>query len=629
VNAMVQRKGARTGLITTKGFKDHFIIMKSGRGVGVPDVEKVRYSRAAKPEPLVPYILTEEVQERIDYAGRVLVPLDEADARRAIRSLLDKDVEAIAISLLWAFRNPVHEVRIRDLVREMAPHVDVTAGSNLAPVMGEYERTATTVINAYLGPILSRYVHSLQGKLDANGFRFPMLLMQSDGGLIPGNAAPEKAVTTMLSGLAAGVLGAREIGRGLDFQNIITIDMGGTSFEVGMVYRGKPVIDNLPLTVRLAPYEARWRIAAPTIDITAIGAGGGSIARVERGVIKVGPVSAGADPGPACYNRGGMEPTVTDAFLVLGYLSPHNFLGGRMVVDKEKSIRSIEERIAKPLGTDVIAAANGIYRVVINHMADLIRKVTIERGHDPREFVMVAFGGCGPVHCGVLGAELGVSKVIVPGNGFATALSAYGLTISDLKSSVAFTEPMTEPVNMREVQMNLSRVADRAVSDLRAWGASDEDIVCSCSIDMRFKGQKHEVNVPLFSKIDAIEEAEVIYESFVTIYERLYGQGTAHREAGIEMVTFRAEAVGLMAKPQKTKKTTGKISRKAEPLSRREVFFEGKSFPSVAIFNGDLLPANSRIPGPAVVEYMGSTTVVHPEQEVCIDDDLNLIFDIG
>jgi N-methylhydantoinase A len=627
VNAMVQRKGARTGLITTQGFKDHFIMMKSGRGVGVPDVEKVRFSRAVKPKPLVPYSLTEEVRERIDYDGRIIVPLDEGDARRAIQGLLDKGVEAIAISLLWSFRNPVHEAFIRDLVREMAPQVSVTAGSDLVPVIGEYERTATTVINAYLGPILSRYVHELQGKLSGNGFRLPILLMQSDGGLILGNAAPQKAVTTMLSGLAAGVLGAKKIGQGLSLQNVITIDMGGTSLEVGMVYRGKPLINNLPLSPRLAPYEARWRNAAPTIDITAIGAGGGSIARVEGGVIKVGPISAGADPGPACYCLGGTEPTVTDAFVVLGYLSPYNFLGGRMVVEKEKAIQAIEEKIAKPLGVDLITAAYGIYQIVINQMADLIRKVSVERGHDPREFVLVAFGGCGPLHCGVLGAELKVAKVIVPGSGLATALSAYGLMVSDLRSSVAFTKPIAEPVDVKEVQTHLGRVSEKAIADVRAWGAPDEHILCSHSIDMRFKGQKFEVNVPISSKIEEIEDAEIIYNNFITTYERLYGQGTAHREAGIEMVTFRAEAIGKMTKPERSKQVADKAPLKVEPSSRREVFFEGKPHLDVAIYNGDQLYPNAHINGPAVVEYMGSATVVHPGQKVYVDDDLNLIFE--
>ncbi|MDP6495289.1 MAG: hydantoinase/oxoprolinase family protein, partial [Dehalococcoidia bacterium] len=465
VNAMVQRRGAKTGLITTKGFKDHLIIMKAGRGVGVPDAEKARFSRALKPGPLVPDTLTEEVRERIDYAGRVLSPLDEGDVRLAIQRLLDKGVKAIAISLLWSFRNPEHELYIRDLVREMAPHITVSTGSELVPVMGEYERTTTAVINAYLGPILARYVHSLQGTLDARGFRFPMLLMQSDGGLIPGNATPQRAVTTVLSGLAAGVLGARQIGQTLNCPNIITIDMGGTSFEVGMVHQGNPVIENFPLTPRLAPYMARWRIAAPAIDITAIGAGGGSIARVENGLLKVGPVSAGAAPGPACYNRRGTEPTVTDAFLVLGYLNPNNFLGGRMRVDKERSIRAIKEKVADPLGEDVITAASGIYRVVINHMADLIRKVTIEQGHDPREFVMVAFGGCGPMHCGILGNELGVSKVIVPGSGLATALSAYGLMISDMKSTIALTKSLSEPFNEADVRQHLREVTEKATAN--------------------------------------------------------------------------------------------------------------------------------------------------------------------
>jgi N-methylhydantoinase A len=628
VNAMVQRRGAKIGLITTRGFRDHLILMKAARGVGVPDGERVRFSRAVKPEPIVPLPLTEEVTERIDYAGRIVIPLDEADVRRAVRRLLDQGVEAIAISLLWSFRNPQHEERVRAIVQEMAPGLSVSAGNSLVPVIGEYERTTTAVINAYLGPVLDRYVHALQSSLGRKGLRREVLLMQSDGGLIPGPAAPEKAVTTMLSGLAAGVLGARHIGGLLGHENLITIDMGGTSFEVGLVHRGRPVMENFPLTPRLAPFESRWRIAAPTIDITAVGAGGGSIARVVDGVLRVGPDSAGAEPGPACYARDGIMPTVTDAFLVLGYLNAENFLGGRMKIDEALARRAIEEHVAKPLGVGVHAAAHGIYRVVISHMADLIHKVTIERGHDVRDFVMMAFGGCGPIHAGVLGAEIKVPKVIIPGAGMATALSAYGLVASDLRYTVAQSHAMAEPMAVSEVGAVLDEVKSRAARAVSGWGMADADILVACSLDMRFKGQIHAVNVAVPSELRTAADIETVFQRFIATYERHYGAGTAHREAGIEIVTFRAEATGVMSKPE-LPKPPARGGLALSPRTRRTVYFDAKPVPDVPIFAGADLAGGDRIAGPAIIEYLGNTVVVHPGQVLTTDAAANLIFALG
>jgi len=628
VNAMVQRKGAKVGLITTRGFRDHLILMKAARGVGVPDGERVRFSRAVKPEPIVPYALTEEVTERVDYAGRVVIPLDEADVRRAIDSLLGQGVEAIAISLLWSFRNPAHEQRIRAVVAERAPRLSVSMGSGLVPVIGEYERTTTAVINAYLGPVLDRYVHALQDSLEGLGFKHPMLLMQSDAHLVPGSAAPKTAVTTMLSGLAAGVLGARHCGAALGFPNLITIDMGGTSFEVSLVHRGEPVMENFPLTPRLAPFESRWRIAAPSIDITAIGAGGGSIARVVDGVLKVGPDSAGAEPGPACYGRGGTQPTVTDAFLALGYLNPENFLGGRMKVDKNLSIAAVEEHVARPLRISVAEAAEGIFRVLISHMADLIHKVTIERGYDVRDFAMMAFGGCGPIHAGVLGQEIGVPKVVIPGAGMATALSAFGLMSSDLRHTVAQSRALAEPIKVEDVAAALGDVKLRATRTVREWGVADGDILVACSIDMRFIGQVHSVNVKVPSDVSTQADVEVIYERFIAAYERFFGPGTAHRAAGIEMVTFRAEATGQMTKPE-FPKSPGRTRQALAPKARRTVHFNGAANEDVPIYAGIDLMSGDSIPGPAVVEYDGNTMVVHPGHTLAVDEFGNLVFAFG
>jgi N-methylhydantoinase A len=628
VNAMVQRRGAVAGLITTRGFRDHLILMKAARGVGVPEGEKMMFSRAVKPAPIVPYDYTEEVAERIDYAGRVVIPLDENDVRRAVRNLLQRGVQAIAVSLLWSFRNSSHERRVVELIREMAPNLSISAGHDLVPVIGEYERTTTTVINAYLGPVLDRYVHSLQSSLKARGFSRQVLLMQSDGGLVPGAASPGKAVTTMLSGLAAGVLGARHIGERSGYPNLITIDMGGTSFEVGLVHNGRPVIESFPLTPRLGAYESRWRIAAPTIDITAIGAGGGSIARVVNGVLKVGPDSAGAEPGPACYGRGGTQPTVTDAFLVLGYLNENNFLGGRMMVHKTLAIHAIDEKIAKPLNIDTAAAATGIYRIVINHMADLIRKVTIERGYDLRDFVMIAFGGSGPIHAGVLGDELKVPKTIIPGRGMATALSAYGLVTSDLRHTVAQSHAISEPVVVSELADVLTDVRKRAIGTVAGWGVGDQDILVACSIDMRFRGQVYTVNVPVPSDVRSESDVDMIIDRFVEIYERKYGAGTAHREAGIEMVTFRAEAVGLMTKPE-LPAPEATPTRQLEPVGSRVVYFGGQAVADVPVYAGAGLARGDRIIGPAVVEYPGNTIVVHPDQAIDVDGYANVVFVAG
>lgn len=627
VNAMVQRRGARTGLITTRGFKDHLVMMKASRGTGLPEVEKTRFSRVTKPEPLVPLSLTEEVTERVDYRGRVVVPLDEEDARRAIRVLLDKGVEAIAVSLLWSFMNTDHERRIRKLVLDMAPNLHVSVGSDLVPVMGEYERTNTTVTNSFLGPILSTYVNMLQSKLAEKGFGHPVLLMQSDGGLIPGEKAPETAVTTLLSGLAAGVIGAKYLGECLGHQDLITIDMGGTSFEVGIVFQGQPVLSTYPLAPRMGPYITRWRLAVPSIDITAIGAGGGSIAWLDKGVLRVGPTSAGADPGPACYDRGGTEPTVTDAFLILGYLNPQYLLGGRMKISREKAESAIQEKIAGPLGIDVVSASRGIYEITTSHMADLMRKVTVERGHDPRQFALMAFGGMGPMHSCVLGEQLGVSKIIIPGAGLAQAHSAFGLEISDLKSSQALTDHLLEPIDVQRANENLGRVESAAIDCVRQWGVRDEDVVISRSIDMRFRRQTHEVEVPVDRGELTSEAVEPLFQRFESQYEMLYGEGAAFREAGIELVTFRASATGVTPKVALKGYPRDGSDPSAALRDTRPVFFDKYGdFVPTRVFDGHKLHAGNIVDGPAVIEYAGTTVVVHPDKRARLDEYLNLIF---
>ena len=330
-------------MITTRGFKDHLIVMNANRGRGLSKFEQRDLARVLKPEPLVPWELTEEVTERVDFAGRVVVPLNEEEVKAEIERLSERGIEALTVSFLWSFRNSRHEQRVKEIVKKMAPDLFVTLSSELIPVIGEYERTFTSVTNSFLAPTLSNYVEDLQKRLTEKGLTCPCLIMQSFGGLIPATEAPRQAVTMLVSGLAGGVVGSHYLGNLLGYENIITADMGGTSFEVGMVYQGQPIMASYPYAPPLGPHISRWRLSVPTVDITAIGAGGGSIARVDDGVLKVGPLSAQAVPGPACYGRGGIEPTVTDADLVLGYLNPDNFLGGRMKLRKDLAQKALKE----------------------------------------------------------------------------------------------------------------------------------------------------------------------------------------------------------------------------------------------------------------------------------------------
>ena len=626
VNAMVQRRGARTGLIATRGFGDTLSIMNVSRGIGLPGHELGDSLRGQKPEPLVPYEATAEVDERVDFSGAVVVALDQKSARAAILKLLEQDVEAIAVSLLWSFRNPTHEQQLKALIAELAPGLSVTLSSEIAPIIGEYERTFTAVANAYLAPALDRYVHRLQDDLAERGLSHPVLIMQSNGGLVPAPEAPSIAVTTMVSGLAGGVMGSTFIANALELDNVISADMGGTSFEVSLVVDRRPVIANYPLAARMGPHIWRWKMAVPTIDITAIGSGGGSIARIDDGILKVGPLSAQADPGPACYGRGGQDPTITDADLVLGFLNPDYFLGGRMVADIEKARSAIREKIAEPLGISVVDAARGIVEIANNQMADLMRNLTVHKGHDPRDFHLVAFGGAGPLHVGQFGPELGVQSMIVPGAGLAAAYSALGVALADYRQVFVHSDHLRAPFDPAELEEHFMRLEDRALATFRNWGVPDHDIALIRSADMRYSRQFHVVEVPIAAAVRSSTEAASIADEFERRYEAYYGKGTAVPEAGIEMTNLRLTAIGGFEPPQLPVHELGPSDPSSALKEMRDVFvLREESFRPVPIYDGERLRAGNRVSGPAVIEHIGTTIMVQPEQEASIDKHLNCL----
>jgi len=626
-NALIERKGAPTGLITTLGFGDTLFIQRLlGFTAGVPTERLGWYSKRRHPTPIVPRSLVREVPERVDQAGRVLLELDEDATRRSVAELLDAGVSALAVSLLWSFRNPAHERRVAEIVRELDPNgeVFVSLSSEVNPVIGEYERTATTVLNSYLGPIVQRYLERLESSLRSRGFAGVFSVLNSIGGVMGAEEAAERAVLLLASGPTGGVIGSRYLAQELGHRNVITTDMGGTSFDVGLILDGRPLVTGVTEV-------GRYHVSAPMVDITAVGSGGGSIASVRDGLITVGPESAGADPGPACYGRGGTRPTVTDANVVLGIVDPDHFLGGRMRLDGEAAARVIEEQIARPLGLDVHEAAAGIRRIVDAQMADTLRELTIGRGHDPRDFVLYAYGGAGPMHCAGYGAELGVDKIVIPTTSMAQ--SAYGALASDIQHSAERSflirggggaEPGWAGIEPGVLVEQFSALEARCRAALARYEVTDGDGEYSRSVDMRYRRQTHELIIPVpAGHIDA-SVVRYLVERFEQTYEDTYGKGAGFREAGVEMTTFRVDAIGRTRKPRlpKAPARTG-AQRRERPI------YDGAACAHVSaeVVDWTALGVGEHVAGPAVLEHPTTTVYVAAGQHAAVDPHGNLIVD--
>src|SRR5437870_9525383 len=491
-NTIIQKRGAKVGLITTKGHEDAIHIMRGSRGYGGRDIRKVvHFPETSKPAPIVPKRLIRGVSERVDLFGEIFVSLNETEAEAAIRSLLAEGVQAIAICFLWSFRNPAHEQRVRTLVENISKDVFVTCSVDIAPKWGEYERVTATALNAYLGPVMSGYLDRLDKTLTGLGYKHGLQIAQCGGGTVPVGRAAEAPLLTLDSGPVSGVTASMFLGAAMGEKNVITTDMGGTSFDVSIIHDGKPAYSFISNT-------DQYEYFLPKVDLQAIGAGGGSLVRVkpETRTMTVGPDSAGAFPGPVCYGRGGSVPTVTDAELVLGYLDPDNFAGGKIKLNKRAAIDSIG-RLAKPLGMDAAQCAAGICRIVELQMADVIRKVTVEKGFDPRDFVLFAFGGAGPAHAGVFARELGVRKVIIPQRKAASTWCAFGAAAADVLHIFEHTEIMPTPVPAKRINEQLDALEKRAVQLMKSDGIEAKRHRFEFSLDVRHKEQINEVEITL------------------------------------------------------------------------------------------------------------------------------------
>ena len=615
-NALIQRRGAKVGLITTKGHEDVIHIMRGSRGVTSRDLRKVvHFPESQKPQPIVPKRLIEGVSERMDCFGEGVVPLNEAEAQVAIRRLLEEGVEAIAVCFLWSFQNPAHELRVKEMVQRLAPNVFVSCSVDIAPKWGEYERTTATVLNAYIGPVMARYLGNLNDRLKAAGYANPLQIAQCGGGSVSVDKAMGSPLLTLDSGPVSGVTGSVYLGSVMGIDNIITTDMGGTSFDVGIVHQGRP---QYSFVSNVAQYE----YFLPKVDIQAIGSGGGSLARVDPATrtLQVGPDSAGADPGPVCYGKGNDVPTVTDADVVLGYINPENFLGGRIRLDRAKAVTAVQ-KVADALGLPLQETAAGIARVAEFKMADIIRKMTVEKGFDPRDFTLFAFGGAGPAHASVFGAELGVKNVIIPQKEIASTWCAFGAASADMLHVYEQADIQVSPFDAARVNRGLEALAERAHAQMDADGIPKARRSLAFSLDMRHKGQINEVEVllPEGRLKGAFEER--LRERFTARYEQLYGHGSSYRGARIEIVTLRLRASSPTPRPalKKARALTARLAP-AALRGQRDIWWpEKRRALKTPIYDGAKLVPGNRIKGPTVVETTDTTIVVHPGRSLRVD----------
>src|SRR2546425_4182072 len=559
-NTIIQKRGARVGLITTKGHEDAIHIMRGSRGYGGRDIRKVvHFPENSKPVPIVPKRLIRGVSERVDCFGEIVVSLNEKEAELAIQELLKEGVQAIAICFLWSFRNPAHENKVKAMVQRLAPKLFVTTSVDIAPKWGEYERVTATALNAYLGPIMGGYLGGLDSSLKQLGYGHGLQITQCGGGTVPVARAGEAPLLTLDSGPVSGVTASMFLGAAMGEKNVITTDMGGTSFDVSIIHEGKPAYCFISNT-------DQYEYFLPKVDLQAIGAGGGSLVRVhpEKRTMTVGPDSAGAFPGPVCYGRGGTVPTVTDAQLVLGYLDPDNFAGGNMKLNRDAAVAAIHE-LGKPLGMNAVECAAGICRIVELQMADVIRKMTVEKGFDPRDFVLFAFGGAGPAHAGVFAAELGVRKVIVPQRKAASTWCAFGAAAADVLHIFEHTEIMPTPVPAKRINDNLDQLEKKASQLMESEGIAAHRQRFEFSLDVRHKGQINEVELLLpWNRLPANYEA-ALRKQFVERYEKLYGRGSALAGAQLEIVVCRLRARALTLRPKlvKSRSASKRIPRQA------------------------------------------------------------------
>jgi N-methylhydantoinase A len=618
VNAIIERKGAKTALVTTKGFRDVYEIGRINR----PESFNPRFR---KHRPLVPREDIFEVSERIIADGSVRTPFDEQEAREVARIIKDEGFEAVAVLFLHSYRAPEHEIRMREILRDTEPKLFVSVSHELSREYREYERTSTVAANAYVGPIVSQYLGDLEWRLHDKKFAGSLMIMQSNGGLSDVEMARRQCIQMMESGPAGGVVGTMALCELLDLEAAIAFDMGGTTAKACVIRRGEP---SLSPDYFIGGYNEGLAIRIPVLDIVEVGTGGGSIAYLdEGGGLHVGPKSAGAEPGPASYGRGGTEPTVTDANVILGRLSPENFLGGEMTLDRPAAESALRDRLAKPLNLSLARAAAGMLQVATSAMANTVRHVTLERGLDPRDFTLVAYGGGGPLHAASVAKELSIGKIIIPNA--PGHFSALGMLMADLRRDYVQTLfERLDDLEMNELEAQFKKLEAEGRNALTDSGIPTDRIVFERAADMRYVGQEHAVAVRMPTDVGTEEARAEVKRRFDDAHDLRYSHSAPEESADI--VSVRVSAIGRLNKPEFPQIAKGDAMPPASARrGERSVDFDGAGALAATVYDRTQLRAGNVIDGPAIIEEMASTTVVEPGDRVTVNAFGHLVMELA
>ncbi|MEZ5912497.1 MAG: hydantoinase/oxoprolinase family protein [Paracoccaceae bacterium] len=607
LNALIQHKGAKTGLICTAGHEDSLEIRLGHKEDGY------RYDPEYPPATmLVPRYLRRGIRERVLSDGSVREGLNEDDVRAACEAFRAEGVETVAISFVWSVLHPDHERRAGEIVREMLPGVILTLGSELYPQVREYTRTSTAVVNAYLAPIMKRYVTAVDAYFQSLGAKQPVRYYQSNGGLAIGQAMTDRSVYAINSGPASAPAAGQYVCEPFGKTDVITVDMGGTSFDITLTKGG---VTNVNKNIDFL----RYRIGVPMIQVETLGAGGGSIGWIdEMGLMQMGPQSAGSDPGPACYGQGGNEPTVSDANLVLGYLNPDGLVGGRLPLDAKRARDAVKTKLADPLGLSVERAAYGMFTIVNANMVNGIRRVTVERGYDPRDFVLVGAGGATAAHITALADQMGIDTIVLPK--LASGLCAFGQIISDVKYNYMATAPLRLDSDAAYARIDslFNEIEAQGIAHLKADGFARKDIDIRRSLDMRYVGQVHECTVEIGTfKVDGKSVGRIV-EAFHKRHEQLYTYSERH--STVEVVNIESTVYGRVDKPKRTVLAKGSPAAKAIKGHREAVFSADGKRVKTPVYDGGLLGVGAKIAGPAIIEEVTTTIVIEPGWKAALDE---------
>ncbi len=610
INTLIERKGANVGLIVTRGTKDVYAIGRGNR----PEAYNLFFHR---PRPLVPRHLTVEVNERLYATGEVREKLDVASVKAACDTLAKEGVNAVAVCFLHSYANPEHEQQAGEIVAAALPMAYVSLSHEILREYREYERISTTVVNAYIGPVVGGYVQSLQSRLHGIGFKGELAIMQSNGGVMAPATAIKRPVTMMESGPVGGIIASAEIGRALGYANVVSFDMGGTTAKASLVREGEPTMSE---GYHVGGYASGHPVMVPVVDVVEVGAGGGSIASIDEvGALKVGPQSSGAEPGPICYSRGGTEPTITDANVILGRIGAHDFLGGEMALDREAAAKGMELRVAQPLKMDVADAARAVVQIAIAKMSLAVREVSVEKGYDPRDFVLVASGGAGPPHAAAIARELFIPTVIIPR--FPAHFSALGMLMADERHDLVRT--YLAELGAADFDRIRETAADMTEEAYTLLGRRD-NVTCQVLFDLRYVGQEFTLPVPVSPEQLAKTDRTAIRHGFDTLHEHRYAHHAT--EEPVEIINIRLVALGERSKlalPPLAK--TGTLA----PRERRPVLFDQGGIADCPVYDREKLKPGDKIAGPALVSEYASTTVIFPGDSLAVADTGELIITVG